>query len=367
MPQTTGTDLTPCLLSQTNIAKHFGSLAADSQKPFVGTLNALESPLNKVGMQLTEELNNGQIMPKTGGKRKVQVRYIKPQCTEGTDVEFSECNIPNSDAQEWGFEDVVIDDYISFSIELTEEDYDNFCEDRNTIYMENLMTRHNDAIKRLDKKLIQAVAPLMGNYPISGTSSITSPLTVPFLSPGNTPNLGAFNKVLEAFQLMGYAQRPIWVGDRKLLPLNQIKDSLGLNSQGIDLSKLNLSNFFYDAQLDATINNGDNNVLTWIPGTIQLVEFFDNRRKSVVKPLSLTVNGVNVTRYEKQTDIINIDGRFWDFFYEYDCGVHKFGFQKRFGLYHLPFDAVCDNKFPALGWLADCALIDDCALLDLPI
>lgn len=365
MPQTPGTDLSPCLLMQENAVKYFGKLAADSQKPFVGTLDALESPLNKVGMQLTEDVNNGRIAPK-GGKRKVQVRYIKPACTTSPDVEASECNIPANNSQEWGFEDLTIDDFVSFGIQLTEQEFDEFCEDRDTIYMENLKTRHNEALKKYDTKLIKAIAPLMGNYS-TGASSITSTITVPFLSPGNTPNIGAFNKVLEAFMKMGFSQRPIWVGDKKLLPLAQIKDSLGLNDQGIDLSKLNLSNFFYDGQLDSTINTLENHVLTWIPGTIQLVEYWDHKRKTLSEPMSLNVNGINVTRYKKQLDIVNIDGRDWDFYYEYDCEVHKFHFQKRFGLFHLPFDSVCDNKFPALQWYADCKLIDDCILLDLPI
>lgn len=368
MPQVTGTDLTPCLLLQEKAVKYFGKLASDSQKPFVGVLDALESPINKVGTQITMDMNNGQIPPETGGKRKVQVRYIKPTCKEATDVEASECSIPASDDNEWGFDDVTIDDFVSFSLQLSETDFANFCEDRDTIYMENLMTRHNDAIKRWDKKLINAIHPLMGTYS-TGTSSITSPITVPFLAPGNIPNLGAFNKVLEAFQNMGFSSTPIWVGDKKLLPLKQIQmqGALGLNNQGIDLSKLNLTNFYYDNQLDANIAGGNDNVLTWIPGTIQLVEYLDHKRKTLTEPMSLTINGTQVTRYKKQLDVINIEGRDWDMFYEYDCGLHKFHFQKRFGLFHLPVDSVCENKFPALAWLADCNLIDDCALLDLPI
>ena len=352
------TDLSPCLLMQERSIKYFGQLAADSNKPFTGLLDALKSPINKIAMQLTDDVNNGQVAPTGTNKRQVQIRYIKPTCADEVDVEVSECNDPIRNANALGFAKFEIDDFVSFGFSLTDDQFNEMCAGRDEIYMENFQTKYYNALKRLDKKLLNLILGYMGNYP-NGTSSATAPIEIPLIKGDKTPNIGAFAEILKLYRIMGYSASPIWVGDNDLEILNIMKQFLSVGNDGIDMSKLMMDRFFYDGQVNATLGGGTEKIVaTFAPGTFQLVEYLDSDRKTIADYKDVYINNIRTVRYKEQKVTMALPDGNWEFYYKYDCGQHIYNLQKRFGLFAMPEDAVCVNKYPALLFKVGCGEVD---------
>ena len=357
MGLTTGaTDIKPCQLLQKGAIEYFGSLASESNKPFTGTTDALLSPVNKKGLSLTQTINDGGLKPVTGGVRKVQLKYLKPTCDGDCPVTpATECNIPAGSANDLGFADFTVDDFCGFNFQLTDAEFYKMCENRDSFILEQLNTRVNQAKRNIEKKVITKINALMGTY-ADGTSSITAPKDIPFLNPDKTPNIGAFLAIQEAYMNKGYGDAPIWVS-QSLNILKLMKPFLGTANSGIDLGGVDVSRHFYSNLLDSTINaplSTDQNVLTWIPGTFQFVEYFENDRKTKYEPTTVTINGKTITTAKEQLSTMMLGGWKWDVFFKYDCGVHTWFFQKYFDVFQLPADAVCDNTYPALKFLNTC-------------
>lgn len=351
------TDLSPCLLMQTQANKYFGKLQADSNKPFTGMLDSLKSSVNNVAMQITDDINDGHTEPTLTSKRKVHIRYIKPTCADEVDVLVDECNIPSQLQNAWGTASLTVGEYVQFGFELNEEQFTEMCEDRTTIYMENFKQKYYNALKRMDKRLLEIALGFMGNYP-NGVNSGTNPEPMNFISPDKTPNIGALAEMKKLYRIMGYNAEPIMVGDNDLEILNMMKGYLTVSQNGIDMGKLNLDRFFYDGQANATLIGGEPALLTYMPGTFQLVEYIESDRKNLSMPMTMNVNNQQVSRFQKQiaTQVLE-DGK-WTFHYIYDCGLHKFSWSKKYDLFALPQDAVCENKYPALLFKVGCGGLD---------
>lgn len=348
------TGITPCLLLQNEINKNFGALASDAMKPNVGLYNALISDANRVGVSINEDVNNGQARPTNTSKRIVQLRYVKPTCTdESVDAEVGECVTPDRGLASTGYANVEVNDFVSFGFELNDAEFDEMCASRTTVYTENLMSEYYKALKRLDKKLLAKVLPTFGNYP-NGDSSLTETIDVPFINANGTPNIGAFAKIQAFYRQLGYPANPIFVGDSDLLSLEYMQKYLGQGANGINLANFTFNNFFFDAQVNAEIGDAptDKRLITFAPGTYQFVNFLDTKRREVEKPMLLTINGEEVTRFEKENKVMSLEDGDWDFYYTYDCGKHNFNWQKRFDLFSLPSDAVCN--YPSLLFGVDC-------------
>lgn len=348
------TDITPCLLLQTELVKTFGKLASDSMKPNVGFYDALLSPANRNGLTIEEEINNGLAKPTATSKRKVQVRYVKPSCgdDETTEEAVGECVTPDRSTATVGFANLEVNDFVSFGFQLSDSEFDEMCASRTTIYTENLMTEYNKAIKRLDKKLLTKALANIGKYP-DGTSSLSSPITVPFIKADSTPNVGAFAQINSMYRQLGYPTEPFLVGDADLLNLEYMQKYLGQASSGINLGAFGFNNFHFDSQVNAQLGSGtDKMLLTFAPGAYQFLSFLDTKRREVEKPISVRINGTEVTRFEKENKVMEFADGAWDFYYTYDCGTHNFNWKKNFDLFALPSDAVCN--FPSLLFKVSC-------------
>lgn len=363
---TGATDIKPCQLMQTRLAQYTGVLATESNKPFTGTVDALLSPVNKKGIQMTQTINDGGLMPNGVNPRTVQLKYIKPTCDGDCPTTApSECNITAGTANDIGYANFIVDDFCGFEFSLNDNDFYNLCEDRDQFILENLTNKANQAKRNIEAKVITKLNALMGEY-ADGTSSITAPKSIPFLNPDKTPNIGAFMAILESYMNKGYSDNPIFVS-QSLNILKMMQPFLGQANSGINLGGLDLSRHFYSNLLDSTINAPmvtDQNVLTWVPGTFQFVEYFDNERKKKIEPMQLSINGRTVATAKEQLSTMVIGGWMWDVFFKYDCGLHTWNFNKRFDVFHLPADAVCDNTYPALKFINSCIDPIVCGTID---
>jgi len=352
-----GTDIKPCHLLQQRAVEAFGTLASESNKPYTGATDALTSPQNRKGIQMSEVINDGGLQPGLAGSpRKVQITYIKPTCDGDCPVAIpTECSVPVGTQNAIGYADITVTDNCGWNLQITDADFYKLCEDRDSFIMEQLATKVNQADRNIEKKIITKLNALMGTY-TNGVSSVTSPIALPFINADKTPNIGVIATVIEAYMNKGYSDKPIFVS-QALNILNLMKPSLGLANSGINLGSLDLSNHFYSNIINSAINaplSTDDNILTWIPGAFQLLEYSDFKRKSLSIPLQLVINGKTISTAQKQLSTMLLNGKLWDVIYTYDCGVHTWQGYRIFDVFSLPADAVCDNTYPALKFLNEC-------------
>lgn len=346
------TNISPCNLSQLAAANLYGNLYAQANTPKAGTFDALTSPINTAGFEAVQaDINSRNLAPNGETKRIVQVRSINPDCDD-TYTEVGECDI-TSDAVAFNYENVEVTEVEGFSFKFTETQFAEICSGRTELLEEAIQAKYKGFLRRMDIALINKVAPLMGT--INGVDTVTNPIVLPFINGSGTPNAGAFAQAIATYMQLGYTDLPLMVGGISFAQIKAIQSLLATNTAiGINLDALDLSRIYYDNALDAEIANGLQNVLSWMPGTFQLVSYYDNLNRRLREPMSLEINFVNVSGVKKELGIVNINGIDFDFYYEYNCGIHNFAYQKRFDIFAAPSGAFCEDKFPAIGWANVC-------------
>lgn len=346
------TNISPCNLSQLAAANIYGSVYAQANMPKAGTFEALTSPVNAAGFEAVQaDINSRNLAPDGVTKRVVQVRSINPDC-EDTFTEVGECDI-TSDAVAFNYENVEVTEVDGFSFKFTETQFAEICAGRLELLEEAIQAKYKGFVRRMDIKLIDKISPLMGT--IDGVDTAVNPIILPFINGSGTPNAGAFAQAVATFMELGYSDLPILVGGSSFAQLKAIQNLLATNTAiGVNLNALDFSRLYYDNAIDTTINNGLQNVLSWIPGTFQLVSYYDNLNRRLREPMTLEINGQTVTGVKKELGVVNINGVDFDFYYEYDCGTHNFAYQKRFDVFAAPTGAFCDEKYPAIGWANVC-------------
>ena len=348
------TNLNPCKQIQVGLAQTFGTLPSQSNKPFLGGYDALTSPLNRVGVRISDLVNNGHEQPTGSSVRKVQLQYTAPECETDCITGSDECNIIGGSEIPFKFANIEVGKECGFAITLKDKDfYDNFCQPTlDTYVLDMFETRAKNIQKKIEAEILIALNSFMSEYS-DGTSSLASPITMPFTAPDGTPNIGAFTNILSAYMKRGYTDSPLWVSGA-FAGLKTIMPFLGTNQNGVNLSNLDLSRVFYSNLLDPTINPSEQAVLTFLPGTFQFVEYYDYKRRNVSTPGIVNFNGKSIATFTKQTTVMNVAGWDWDVIYVYDCGQHTWNFTKKYDIIQMPTDAVCINTYPALKFLNGC-------------
>ena len=352
MALTNGADIKPCKLIQQSVADLFGSLQLESNKPITGIYNALTSPINKIGMQMTPIVSNGDTKVDGTTSRIVQIKGILPTCTDACEAPATECNVATGTENERFFKNFIVEDSCSVGLTLTDSEFYEFCDNRNSYITEQVANKLYSLERSVESKLAVKLNGLMGTYS-NGVSSSANPIYLPFINADKTPNIGVFTSIMQSYLKKGYTNAPIYVSS-SLQILNLMNPYLATTDKGINMSGLDLSRHYFSNLLDTYLTPAEEAVLTWIPGTFQLVEYQEYlfKRKSV--PQTLVINGVTVNTASEEIVPFRFNGRDYTLYYKYDCGVHTWRWNYYFDVLPLPTEAVCDNKYPALKFLNKC-------------
>lgn len=356
---TSSTPKHPCISLQEDLLKYFGksNTPAAANVP-TGTTDALRSAQNTSGFtQIPTASSEGKARPTGASNRKIQLRYVATDCDEDGMDEIGECNLGDSASPLYKTSDFTVGLRHSWGFDLSETDFRDICESKEQGYADFFMAKYAHAKAGLNKKLIAPIAALMGNYPLTGVDSKLTPIEVPVVDANGVFNPTGLALVQATYLQMERSETPIIVGAGKLDFAAAARAYSALNNSGIDASKLAL-NYFRDAAVNASYGDGTDNILTWMPGAIQFLEWFDNVG-DFDKSIMHTVNGREVVK-ESTTTIITPDGIKWDMYYSYDCRTHKYRFQKWFDVASIPSDAfgACQDYNYALRFKLACGTID---------
>ena len=348
-----------CCIKLQEGADVFGKRNPLLEKRPTGLLDALKSRANTQGVKKIEtESSLGKARPTSTSNRSVKVRYTSKDCTVAPLAAVSECSLGTiGDNMVYKESSYTVDQRATWGFDLDEQTYKDFCENPAQVYADYIAKRYDAAKQDLNTKLINAIIPMIGNYAVSGTNSIATPLTIPVVNALGVPNPAALALIESHFMQMNQTESPILVGAGKLDLFNKGLGYSGLAASGLDASRASLVNYFRDVNLNTVLGGGTDHLLAFLPGAFQLLEWYDNVG-DYFKKFEMIVNGKSVP--SKEMSFVEIDGIRWDMYYEYDCGVHKYRFQKWFDLAQIPSDAfgACQDYNYSLHFLLGCGDLD---------
>lgn len=352
MAITTGTTPShPCLKLQEALARYYARNPS-AEMFSTGTLEALTSNENRAGTMFLTEGDGAR--PTSTSNRKIQARYVPKTCLD-TDLSWSECSYGSPQNGLWKTADITINRQVSWGFDLTESEYRDMCEDLNDGYVAQFNAQYADQKQRLNNLAIIDVVAAMGNYPVSGNNSVTTPITVPVATPAGAFNPAGYGLIQTNYNQMNIMQSPIVVGAGKLDYAKNAAFYSGLTNLGLDGSKGTIP-YFRDPNVNSNFfNDGDDHALTWVPGSIILAEWHEFVG-IYEKTEYFNINGQQAVE-KALTTIVTPDGMKWDMLYVYDCGTHKYRFRKWIGVAPLPSDAfgTCQDYNYALHYLLGCA------------
>jgi hypothetical protein len=348
------TDAKLCKIVQTALGLSYDPLISQSQKPITGFIDALVNPLNTQGVVAVQESVSGATTrPGTTNGRKVLLRGMNADCTtcSPSEDEFDRCN--------WtGAASANIPTTYQYSVDLSScvqtrtfalSDIFALCDDPQSIITDNLRQMAAAIQKDANAKLINKAIGLMGTYN-DGNDSKVNPKTLNLLGANcASVNFNEINKIAIEFNKSSFVGTPMVVGGDTIAQLKMYQGNLGLNQNGVNISGAMFPNMFLDYNVDTTYDDGDAHILTFMPKTFQLVEWFENEQiMSKFRGAIIEVDGKQM--FEEEWSVVNIDGAKFDMFMKYDkCGGYTIGLHKWIDLAEVPVDAVCN--YPAVQYL----------------
>ena len=354
------TNLAPCQVIQGTIDQAFQRHPGAALTP-VGAYDALVAPINRTAfIQSVNNFAGGA--PSGSSKRTVQVRYVPASCEEEQE-EIGRCEFTTSEPV-FKTANLTVDDTFTWGFNLDDEEYRDLCDgDTAGIFAQMIQAKYQRAKKEFNKRILDALVLLPGNYPTNGDDSLTSPIYLPIVTTAGTYLPTGFGLLKSIYNASDIYEDPIIVAGRGIpdLALNSLRYSAMNTVPGYNVPG-GLPNFFSDGGLNDAFGDGSDHLLTWAPGAIQLLEWYQNEGRFGWKtPLVREVNGTMVNGWQEDySTLVMPDGIKWDFFYKFDCGVHYYKFRKVFGVAPMPSDAfgTCRDYNYILNFLATCGTLD---------
>jgi len=327
--------------SQTNVVKP------------AGTLSALISPLNKGTFSL--DLDSSKDRPKTGSFRKVYTKDVRPICSQDT-MPDAICSIPTFGASGAGSAYVYAEHEINMGIQrqilMDVDEFKKFCISPQQYIMDKTMAYRSGVIEEINTKVTEAVILYMGLYAgqTAPDNSISAPKEVNLFATATQPYTG-YSLIKDEYGKLGYAMAsPIVVGGSTVQVSSDIRaNGVGFNQAGY--APQVIPNAFIDYGVDAIMQEGVNHLLTWLPGTIQLINYNDVTMEMV----ELSVP--NLRERSRVNDPFNLGWNVdWDFKFDVDPTGCKYAitYSTWFDvIVPVPYDTACVAK-PMLHFVSGC-------------
>lgn len=272
-----------------------------------GMMAALTSASNTANFQqVTNAVRNAKARP-VSGLNQVEIEIEKPICGDGVDTRPDLCDPATNSESPYLYLQPTVEQVASRSFMITKDDFANICEMPNDRLAAQIR-RQTEILKTyINRKLAELGYGLMGNYANGNLS--TDPANVQFLpviNPNGTVNAVAWAKLKAEFRKQKCDSTPIVVGGDTLAMIEDVRMLGGIGpvggSAGQNINGLSaIKQHYYDSQIDATIQglaaDTASHVLSWSPGAMQLLEWYDyvdyrEEFKEDYSRTTITVDGI---------------------------------------------------------------------------
>lgn len=285
-----------------------------------GFVDALTSSINTVGF---EQVQIGRPGGKNFGAR---VTYM-PRGEKGDAVASANTLCSASVEPDPRESLVTIDQVVSITRKLDEDEIAKLCESRAEHVAEFTMSLFNGVNAKLNEDLLTLQAAAFGNWQSTGLPAVQN---FEVLNSDGSPKYFGISQLKSELRKSRSSARPMVIGSGNFeLMADQVEIGC-CNNAGIDLSMAgNQLAYFYDVETETVL--GANQAVVLIPGAAQLVRFNKNsgdRRR--------TVEGV----YDKTTIVDPVTGVEWDYYLRYDeCNDEwQLALELNYTLFNLPSD-----------------------------
>ncbi len=323
----------------------------------VGALMALMSPENRGTFRLNLDPNKDR--PTAGSFRKVYTKDIRPVCDQDTDADDA-CALPvfsggDDIENNYVYAEHEIDLSIKREIDLDLEEFQRFCTNPTQYIADKLLAFRSGVWEEINAKTIGRIIAYQAAYEnqSGADNSIDDPINVSFLTPNSAGGFmfdpTGYSKLKDEYAKLGYAYvAPIIVGGSQLSVLQSNSAFMGgTNVNGVTSSSV--PNLYVDYGVDTAFADGDNHLLTWKQGALQLVNV------NAISDAMVATSALNVRERSRVTSPFG-DGLTWDYYFDVapsGC-EYKIKFQAWFDVIQpVPYDETC-AKAPVLHFLTGC-------------
>lgn len=328
-----------------------------------GFMSALMSDNNTSGFSQvqTQIGNTGKGPGTTGSNFRTSVEYRMRSCTTSVDVIPSLCDDGAETNSDIIASEVTVECSKSQEFWLNKEEFRQLCESPTDLQRDLLRDKIADLKRDINDDLITKYLTGLGNY-------YTNPGDVPVDSGLNPKTLLLFNASAQTnglamsplfadYRKSGFSRAPIVVGGDMFERWQRAQNLFVGNDEGLDTGRMNTPPNWIDYAVDQIIAvPGQQNLLSWVPGYIQFLEWTQFPAGSAYEEL----------KEDYQQTTITVDGMTFDFSVNYDKCLGKWHFiiTKIYDLFKTPPEAFntvapCNQQSNGcLQWIADCGDLD---------
>lgn len=244
---------------------------------------------------------DGKGRPMAGKNRKIQVGFWVSDCSETEDGEpFDFCKDKidcDATPREKQWDDFTVDCFVKDSFSVDCHSLEDICTSLDDDYTQKLRDLTKRLMKKANKKVAEKVISGLGNYfAYSGNptvNSLASPRTIPLFDSKGVPQPQAMGILKDEYELQGVGDvAPVHLmGSSYFKNYNYIKGFGCCNDKGIDTGS-GVDAFGYrDPIIDRCFEAGgfdqaSKNLITFIPGAIQIVDWYEFEGIKEVDPQS---------------------------------------------------------------------------------
>ena len=334
-------DITETALSTSNLGQPKGFLQAVTSAENVGSFELVLSP--------------NQDRPTAGSHRKVYTSDTIPLCDQDTTAD-GPCATPAYTADDVAakFKAVEhrIDESIKRTITLDLDEFKAFCIAPQDYIRKRLLAMRNGVQQEVNAKLVPKAIAYAGAY-ANGVSSVSPTVNVSFI----TANLNGgymfdptgYAKIKDEYAQIGSPYvSPFIVGGAHVGTLQTLGAFMGgANVNGVTSTAI--PNLYLDYEVDTTFADGNNNLVTWAPGALQVAG------TNVVSDAMIQVSVPMFREKMRVPDPFATGLGDWDFYFNVDATgcIYEMRWEKYFDLLTPVPYGTCANK-PILNFTVDC-------------
>lgn len=279
-----------CLYSQQS-----ANLVMGRNNPRLGELEqlqvigALQSPINTQGFEAIQTRSPFGKQAPSANNRKVEIKFRPKQCNTVTSGIGSACEAATADADLMQLKTVNVSQYNHVKRTINRNLYRSLCESPNEVIGELYTEMALDLLRAENAYLAGQVIAGVGDY-FDGTDSAVgggTEKTIKLFTDTALPNVMGLFKVGNEYMRKGYTDKPILIGGTSLSGWNFAKPIFTGNPDGRDINRIDGFPAFVDHQIpvqaNVIANDGVERLVSFIPGTLQYVNWFNYEGEYVVQ------------------------------------------------------------------------------------
>ena len=242
-------------------------------------------------MSLDTEMLKGVPSSGASSENRLRIKYRTRRCDDTLDFDPNPCNTDDNGLNPWAYGDMVLTTPVYHSFELDIAELRQVCEGQDWHYQDLLLETYQTIRRKLNAKFIGQIGANTGKYfaPDCDDAVAVSDYIAPigFFDTNGNPKPMGFSKIEQTYRRFGFPGRPVIIGgDPVDVYQGAARRIFAGNTSGFDANRGG-ENMFSDYQLNGVLANGNENVLTFAPGAIHDINWYQFKAFPYASPTTV--------------------------------------------------------------------------------